>query len=182
MNNKLNDFILLCQKTGINLTTDLFESYMSFGYNDKKLFVTNLNFLLDIYNIHLVDTITFRSQQNKFRNDIIKRDKCCVISGIGSSECEAAHIIPVNVETNYDINNGLLLSANLHKSFDLGLWLINPNTLTVEINYDKVKNEKLSCIHYEGHKLNIVPNSKILGYIKQRYILEKNNESKTNHI
>ena len=62
-----------------------------------------------------------RQHQNKFRNDLIKRYKSCIVTGKHASICEASHIIPFVECTNeqkYDINNGLLLCSELHKLFD----------------------------------------------------------------
>ena len=63
-----------------------------------------------------------RQHQNKYRNDLIKRYKSCIVTGKHASICEASHIIPFMECTNeqkYDINNGLLLCSELHKLFDI---------------------------------------------------------------
>jgi len=39
--------------------------------------------------------------------------------------------ISYSICKNFDINNCLLLSSNLHKTFDKYYWSINPNTLNV---------------------------------------------------
>lgn len=65
----------------------------------------------------------------KFRKGIGKKnDSKCIISGVDSTQCEYAHIIPETLCTNnnlllYSWNsyNGLFLSSNIHKSFEIAL-------------------------------------------------------------
>lgn len=67
--------------------------------------------------------------QSCFRNKLIKTYRKCIVSGYHESECDAAHIIPLNicVKLNLDDNyyNGLLLSKSLHVSFDKFLWTLD---------------------------------------------------------
>jgi hypothetical protein len=65
----------------------------------------------------------------KYRNSILKKAKYkCVISRVDLSECECAHIIPrkicdaLSLNYKYSDANGLLLSRNLHTSFDNHVW------------------------------------------------------------
>ncbi len=68
-----------------------------------------------------------RDAQYKFRQNIVLRDKKCLVTGDNSSICEASHIIPFAESKSYDISNGLLLNACFHKMFDNYLCSINPN-------------------------------------------------------
>ena len=109
---------------------------------DFKLLI-NLNDLIKIDSKHdeLYCIKKIRISQQTFREGLIDRYKKCIITETIKDECEAAHIIAVsdfnkqdyNIDT-YDINNGLLLSANLHKTFDKYLWSINPDTFIIEIS------------------------------------------------
>jgi predicted restriction endonuclease len=54
-----------------------------------------------------------------------------------ADECEAAHIVPVAENGEYILFNGLLLGANIHKTFDKFLWSINPKTLMIEYKNNK---------------------------------------------
>ena len=80
-----------------------------------------------------------RNGQGKFRNQLQERYKNCLVTKADGSECEACHILPYRECQTYDVNNGLWLCANLHKSFDLLYWTIHPDTLKI------VNNKKRSC-------------------------------------
>ena len=69
-----------------------------------------------------------RQHQYKFRKELENRYKKCIISKKSVMVCEACHIIPFSEADNkqiYDVNNGLLMSADLHKLFDKYLISIN---------------------------------------------------------
>lgn len=62
-----------------------------------------------------------RSKQELFRNNLVKKYGMCIITGDDAEICEACHIIPYSESDDnnkYDISNGLLLSASIHKLFD----------------------------------------------------------------
>ncbi len=93
-----------------------------------------------------------RRGQPKFRNDLIKayNGRCAVTGCTTASVLEAAHIHPyLGPETN-DVRNGLLLRADIHTLFDLGLIAIDANNrLTVakslaDSDYDALHGETLS--------------------------------------
>jgi predicted restriction endonuclease len=76
-----------------------------------------------------------RDNQTLFRNKLIEKFKNkCIISNSIEIECDSAHIIPVQNYGNYEINNGLLLCTNLHRTFDMFLWSINPITFEIQIS------------------------------------------------
>lgn len=77
-----------------------------------------------------------RVSQSKFRNDIIKRDQKCIISGYHLDECDAAHIIPHSISKSYNRSNGILLNRCLHKLFDDYDFSINPDTKRIEIRQE----------------------------------------------
>ncbi len=86
-----------------------------------------------------------REHQQEFRKRIIERYKKCVITGAPAIMCEAAHIKPFSdcdSDEQYDIDNGILLRADVHKLFDLKL---------ISINVDKVVlgNDLLADPEYE---------------------------------
>lgn len=94
-------------------------------YNGDMTIETLLFVAYDIYKYNpstlIIEERVKRQHQKKFRNQIEKRDKCCIISGDDSEMCEACHIIPFCESDNsnmYSVNNGIILSANLHKLFD----------------------------------------------------------------
>jgi len=69
-----------------------------------------------------------------FKFNILKRfEGRCLITNINVTEMlDAAHIIPVASGGTEDPNNGLLLSASVHRALDAGLWAINPTSLRIE--------------------------------------------------
>ena len=69
-----------------------------------------------------------------FKFNILKRfEGRCLITNIDVTEMlDAAHIIPVASGGTEDPNNGLLLSASVHRALDAGLWAINPISLMIE--------------------------------------------------
>jgi len=69
-----------------------------------------------------------------FKFNILKRfEGRCLITNIDVTEMlDAAHIIPVASGGTEDPNNGLLLSASVHRALDAGLWAINPFSLRIE--------------------------------------------------
>ena len=69
-----------------------------------------------------------------FKFNILKRfsGKCLVTSLDVTEMLDAAHIIPVASGGTEDPENGLLLSASVHRALDAGLWAINPKSLAIE--------------------------------------------------
>lgn len=100
-----------------------------------------------------------RSGQSEFRQNIIKRDKYCIITNSHPDMCEACHIIPYNEcteSTKYNINNGLLLESGIHKLFDKYLWSINPTTQKIEVSSKLLNDTSYELINkYNGVTLNL---------------------------
>jgi putative restriction endonuclease len=88
-----------------------------------------------------------RRGQKKFRDALIAAyGGKCVITGCDATEAlEAAHISPYQGEHSNHPQNGLLLRADLHSLFDLGLIGINPANMRVIIS------KQLLGTHYEHH-------------------------------
>ena len=100
-----------------------------------------------------------------FRNKVLNLyDRKCIITGYEEEECEVAHILPFcecSSSQKYDVYNGLVLSANLHKLFDKYIFSINPETFMVEVK------EEHRIKKYEGLKLEL--NKECLPYLKMHY-------------
>ncbi|MFA5947817.1 MAG: HNH endonuclease signature motif containing protein [Candidatus Gracilibacteria bacterium] len=77
-----------------------------------------------------------RRGQARFRMSLIRAyHGCCAITGCNAIDAlEAAHIAPYNETINNRTNNGLLLRADLHTLFDLGLLAVNPEDYTVMLS------------------------------------------------
>ena len=74
-----------------------------------------------------LQAIKIRRGQRKFRDSLLAAySKSCAISGCEIVEIlEAAHIRPHANKPNFNVSNGLLLRADLHTLFDLGLLAID---------------------------------------------------------
>ena len=66
----------------------------------------------------------------------------CMVTGCKIVDIlEAAHISPYRGECDNDVENGLLLRADIHTLFDLNLLGIEPKSLIVHIHSDLQKTE-----------------------------------------
>lgn len=77
--------------------------------------------------------IVRRQGQPQFRQRLLKAyGGRCALSGCDAPEAlEAAHIIPFQGHATHHVANGLLLRADLHTLFDLGLLAVDPDTCQV---------------------------------------------------
>lgn len=77
--------------------------------------------------------IVRRQGQPAFRKALLKayEGKCAVTGCAIEAVLEAAHILPYQGPLTNHVGNGLLLRADLHTLFDLGLMAIDESTLTV---------------------------------------------------
>ncbi|MGQ0589825.1 MAG: HNH endonuclease [Sphingosinicella sp.] len=73
--------------------------------------------------------VTRRQGQFRFRNDLIAAygGKCAITGCSVLPLLEAAHIYPYRGHETNDVTNGLLLRADIHTLFDLGLIAVLPN-------------------------------------------------------
>ncbi|EMG36627.1 HNH endonuclease [Desulfocurvibacter africanus PCS] len=80
-------------------------------------------------------SIVRRQGQGKFRFDLLEYyERRCAITGCDVVEAlEAAHIVPYLGEQTNVVQNGLLLRADLHTLFDLGLITVDSTTMTLLI-------------------------------------------------
>ncbi len=171
-NDNLGMYILE-QKQQNNLTRNIYSEYCKFNYDNSNLFKTDVDFILKVYDLQLTEHKKIRSDQDNFRQKLIKKYRCCLLSNTDYDDCEAAHIVPLAESNNYDIDNGLLLDRTLHSSFDKHYWCIDPKTLRVVINEKKILGKNLSCVKYHDVLVNIQPNDKILNNLQKRYDLFK---------
>jgi len=80
--------------------------------------------------------IKLRRGQQRFRDALRRRygDRCAVTGCDLLDVLEAAHIRPFRGESDHHPENGLLLRADVHTLFDLGLLSIDPKTWTVWVH------------------------------------------------
>jgi hypothetical protein len=76
-----------------------------------------------------------RKGQAKFRSALLKayKGKCAVTGCTVEALLEAAHIVPYQGADTNVVSNGLLLRADIHTLFDLGLLWVDPHRLLVKL-------------------------------------------------
>jgi len=88
------------------------DSFNEREYNEARLYAIGL--------------ILQRRGQPEFRSKLLKLYKRCLVTGCDAEEAlEAAHILPYSEGGTNRPSNGLLLRADIHTLFDLGLISIN---------------------------------------------------------
>jgi hypothetical protein len=76
--------------------------------------------------------IAIRRGQPRFRRQLLGAYGCCAMTGCTvEGALEAAHIVPYQGPGTNHLSNGLILRADLHTLFDLGLVAVDPETLTI---------------------------------------------------
>lgn len=84
----------------------------------------------------LVTSIVYRRGQELFRRILLKAyEGRCAFSGYDAADAlEAAHILAYMGKESNHVSNGLLLRADLHTLFDLGLIAVQPETMTIAVS------------------------------------------------
>lgn len=140
----------------ITIDMKILHAWKFFDYENEHIFRIDLELLLETLYRGIVITnlkSKIRLNQQEFRQGLLnKYNNACVISlNSNPDELEASHIIEIKDGGDYELSNGILLEANLHKTFDKYLWAINPNTAQIEF----AKNKKCGSIEkYVGINLN----------------------------
>jgi putative restriction endonuclease len=84
----------------------------------------------------VIAQIVLRRGQPEFRRQLLEAyNSQCAISRCSVTEAlEAAHITPFRGSTTNRVENGLLLRADIHTLFDLGLLAVDPDSMTVLVS------------------------------------------------
>ncbi|WP_165774806.1 HNH endonuclease [Candidatus Viridilinea mediisalina] len=104
----------------------------------------------------IAQAIASRQGQEKFREDLFKiYGNICLVTGPNVPDIlEAAHIEPYSKGGTFDVSNGLLLRADVHTLFDLGLIAVDTSNMSVilspKLNYSPYK-------LFSGEKLHFPP-------------------------
>lgn len=103
-------------------------------------------------------SIIRRQGQSRFRKALIcAYQGQCAITGCKVIELlEAAHIHPYMGEQTNKVTNGLLLRADIHTLFDLGLIHISPDTLEVAVSV-KLRGTEYETLHCRHVTLPLNP-------------------------
>ncbi|WP_316184615.1 HNH endonuclease [Bradyrhizobium sp. SZCCHNRI1003] len=80
--------------------------------------------------------IIARRGQARFRQALLNayEGRCAVTGCTEVNVLEAAHIVGHRSRGRYEVANGLLLRADWHTLFDLGLWAVHPKRGTIELS------------------------------------------------
>lgn len=127
----------------------------------------------------------YRPGQRKFRDKLVKKfnDKCALL-GINSKLCEAAHIYPYadckKNKDKYNVNNGILLSATLHKAYDRNYFLIDENSCKITILYENLKKDNIDNLKdiglngFEHFYIKELDNKEGKAYLRKRNLSIRN--------
>jgi 5-methylcytosine-specific restriction protein A len=98
--------------------------------------------------------IAVRRGQPRFRRELLKAygGRCAVSNCDVAETLEAAHILPYRGQHTHHVQNGLLLRADLHTLFDLGLLGIATETWTVLVQ-PRLSTTQYS--HFMGQKVQL---------------------------
>lgn len=163
----------------IIIDESFYEQYEQFNVKNKELFKIMVNANLWANDIYEINKKKERKEQQKFRENILNRDKKCIVTDIISIECEACHIVPVADGGCYDIDNGFLINSNHHITFDKYLWSIDPETSLIDVVSDD-SNIVGSIASYKGKKVNIELNNIMEMYLSKRWNVYLKNKEKFN--
>jgi hypothetical protein len=159
MNFDLESFLDNCE--GGIISENIYNDCEKFGYINKELFKTHLDFMLtNLYDIKVVKEQRRRLNQIEFRQCLLEKfNNSCIITGqTCTDELTAAHIVPISENENYDIDNGLLLIETIHRTYDKFKWSINPETLCIEVKQD---DDVGTIQNYENKKINLQLNNEL---------------------
>ena len=100
----------------------------------------------------LLQAVAVRQGQAKFREKLLDayNSRCAVTGTAIAATLQAAHIVPYRGPEMNSVQNGVLLRADIHNLFDLGLMQIDPSTLRISLS------EELKSTSYgklDGRKL-----------------------------
>ena len=103
--------------------------------------------------------ISIRRGQDKFRKILLSayNNQCSITGCSVLSVLEAAHITKYNGINSNTVTNGLLLRADIHTLWDLGLIAINEYNYTVTIHNELKKTE---YYYLDGKEINLPDNKK----------------------
>ncbi len=125
--------------------------------------------------------IEARVGQGYFREEILKRTKICLITGIKNLKLlEAAHIKPWSRSEDIekiDGYNGILLTSNCHKLFDIGFITFNDNGSLLKSSI--LKESEYIKLFKEDNNVdrNVIINEKSKKYLEwhRKWVFEKFN-------
>lgn len=169
----------------MNKLDKLYDDMKTVGKDNLEKFIENYNednvtietllfFAYDIYKYNptsqIIEEKIKRQFQKKFRDQLEKKYGKCVISGDDVEICEACHIVPFAESDNtnlYNVNNGILLSASLHKLFDK--YLMSIDSMGVVVLSKKVLSQNTFKNYHEYNGLQLKLDKETLKNISTHY-------------
>ena len=157
---------------------DLLEKYD----NNKVMYIIKELFNIE-FKYNELESSKICRNDDEFKKAVFERDKTCIICDTydcHKSSYQVAHIYDFSkCETElekYDVNNGILLCANMHKYFDDLLMKFIPdgifdNNYVVKIVFCETMSDYICYKKYNGKKLSFNKDNII-------YIEKKNNSNK----
>jgi hypothetical protein len=108
-----------------------------------------------------------------FKFNILKRfHGKCLITGLDVTEMlDAAHIIPVASGGTEHPENGLLLSASVHRALDAGLWAINPNSMKIETKNPGPDSKRMKLENIDLASMTMLLNIEALAFRYEKLFL-----------
>lgn len=93
----------------------------------------------------VVKSVIQRQGQPRFRKELLHiYSNCCAVTGCGVAPVlEAAHITPYLGSYTNAMSNGILLRADIHCMWDLGLIALHPETRTVCVNATTIERDQM---------------------------------------
>ena len=153
------------------ITNNFFDKWEEFGFESISIFKIHILFYIKKFTkIEYKDMVNIRDWQHDFRQNVCELyNNKCIISNIEcKSELEAAHIKEYKYGGTYSKYNGILLTSNLHKTFDRYLWTINPDTFKIEIKNNHTNG---SINKYDGKYIKLPMINELINNLKFRYEL-----------
>lgn len=175
-NINLEEYLDKIEKKDNKINSKILDSWEYFNYPNKEIFSNDIELLIQLIypNIKICQDSNVRLSQSEFRNILLKfYGKCVITQNDSLEELEAAHIVEHKDLGDSDLSNGLLLEANLHKTFDKYLWTINPDSLEIESSPNNITK---SIKNHIGKKIDLPMNPILYTNLKKRYeiFLQKN--------
>lgn len=156
-------------KTDLTVITSLLKKYKYSKEELEYVYLIYFNKELDIDAIINTKSSVVRTDKT-FKAEIKQRYSTCIITNYNTNHCEVAHIKPFSkcsILDKYNPDNGLLLSADIHKQFDSFIFSIHPETFQIILNEKTEHIETYSIYNYNKNKLDININSK--SYVEYHY-------------
>lgn len=127
---------LSIQEVNLHWAAQLLESPSTFTFSLGAVDADDTPNLVDGDQRDIVSRqIRQRRGQKKFRDELLKSNPVCAVTGCELIDIlEAAHIEAYRNESHNHISNGVLLRSDIHTLFDLNLCAIDPRTNKVHFS------------------------------------------------